>query len=177
MLTLKDFMESVNYRITEGSAYCWNCYGPDAYSLDSWDGNHEGYSISITFDTKTQEVYVVEAHDYMRERSYRLFNPVYAQVYADEVKSRGLDDEAWDGVKYITLETDEDMLSKMQAIAAGKEYDARVTVPIEIDDADLMKLFKLAHASDVTLNEFVEALLHDVIANEKFSKHLKNQKV
>ena len=149
MLTLKDFMESVNYRITESSAYCWHCYGSNAFTMDSWDGNHDGHSVSVTFDTKTQEVYAMEA-------------------FTDEVKARGLDDEAWDGIQYTTLETDEDMLAKMRAIVAGEDYDTRVKVPVEMDEADLMKLFKMAHEADVTFNEFVGALLRDVMTNEKF---------
>ena len=168
-------MESVNYRITESSAYCWHCYGDNAFTMDSWDGNHDGHSVSVTFDTKTQEVYSMEAYDYMRERAYRLINPAYLQAFTDEVKSRGLDDEAWDGVQYTTLETDEDMLAKMRAIVAGEEYDTRVKVPIEMSDVDMMKLFKLAHEADVTLNEFVGALLQDVLTNEKFSNLLKSQ--
>jgi hypothetical protein len=168
MLTLKDFMEAVNYRITESSAYCWHCYGSNAFTMDSWDGNHEGHSVSVTFDTKTQEVYSMEAYDYQRERAYRLINPAYLQAFTDEVKARGLNDEAWDGIQYTTLETDEDMLAKMRAIVAGEDYDTRVKVPVEMDEADLMKLFKLAHEADVTFNEFVGALLHDVLTNEKF---------
>ena len=41
MITLKEWMELVDYRITEGSDYCWSCYGPDAYSLDSWNGDQD----------------------------------------------------------------------------------------------------------------------------------------
>ena len=33
MISLKQFMELVEYRITEGSAYTWECYGYDAYKI------------------------------------------------------------------------------------------------------------------------------------------------
>ena len=52
MITLKEWMEIVDYRITEGSGYQWQCYGPNAYCLDSWNGEQDGHSLSIIFDTK-----------------------------------------------------------------------------------------------------------------------------
>ena len=71
MLTLKNFMEAVKYRITEGSPYGWQCYGNNAYCLDSWDGDHDGHSATIIFDTETQVVYEVSVFDYKKERAYR----------------------------------------------------------------------------------------------------------
>ena len=70
MITLKEFMEVVDYRITEGSNYMWDCYGPNSYSLDSWNGEQEGHSFTIIFDTKTQVVYEVQSHDYRTQRAF-----------------------------------------------------------------------------------------------------------
>ena len=75
MITMQQFMDSVNYRITEGSDFGWQCYGPHAYMLDSWNGEQEGYSFTIIFDTKDQTVYEVQAHDYPNNRAYRMINP------------------------------------------------------------------------------------------------------
>jgi hypothetical protein len=72
MITLKEWMEVVDYRITEGSAYSWQCFGANAYCLDSWDGDQDGHSLSITFDQKTQTVYEVQIHDYRNQRAYRM---------------------------------------------------------------------------------------------------------
>ena len=51
MITIKEWMELVDYKITEGSTYGWQCYGPNAYCLDSWNGVYDdgGYSFSIIF--------------------------------------------------------------------------------------------------------------------------------
>ena len=68
-IMIKQFMETVNYRITEGSDYGWQCYGHNAYMLDSWNGEQDGHSLTIIFDTKTQEVYEVQAHDYVNQRA------------------------------------------------------------------------------------------------------------
>lgn len=160
MITLKQWLETVNYRITEGSDYCWTCYGPNAYDLSSWDNDQDGCSANIIFDTVTQEVYEVGVCDYRRERAYRFINPNHRKDYKDEAKSRSVDaDQAWDGVDYTDLETEEDFLEKARAIMNNKEYDTRIKIPIDLPDSELMFLFKMAHERDMTFNDFVEEIL------------------
>lgn len=162
MITLKEWMEVVDYRITEGGNYMWDCYGPDSYSLDSWDGNHDGKSFSIIFDTKTQVVYEVQSHDYKNNRAYRLCNPDTYHIMEIEAGNRGINKkEAWENVDYIDLESDDDWIQKALAIASGEDYDTRVTIPLELDDVDLLTLMKMAHARDLTFNEFIEDVLRE----------------
>jgi hypothetical protein len=162
MITLKEWMEVVDYRVTEGSNYMWNCYGPNSYSLDSWDGSHEGSSFSIIFDTKTQVVYEVQSHDYRNNRAYRRCNPDTYLGMEIEAGNRGVNKkQAWDEVDYIDLESDDDWFQKALAIAQGEDYDTRVTIPLELDDDDLLTLMKMAHDRDLTFNEFVEDVLRE----------------
>ena len=117
MITLKEFMEICDYRITEGSEYCWQCFGPSAYRLDSWNQDHEGHSVSIIFDTQTQEVYEVSAYDYRNNRAYRLINPDYKDAHDDEASNRNVDfNQAWDDVNYVDLDVDDDFIQKALAI-------------------------------------------------------------
>ena len=165
MITLKDFMETVDYRITEGSEYCWTCYGNHAYTLSYWNQDHDGHSLAIIFDTCTHEVYEVQAHDYKRNRAYRLINLNYKANYDAEATTRGINaNEAWDEVNYIDLETDKDFLDKAQRIISGDDYDTRVDVPLRMDDDALFELMKRAHEQDITLNQLVEDILRNVIA-------------
>ena len=160
-------METVNYRITEGSDYGWQCYGHDAYMLDSWNGEQDGHSLTIIFDTKTQEVYEIQAHDYVHNRAYRLINSDYAKKNKKEAKKRNVSrKEAWDDVDYVDLETDEDFLEKAQAIVNGTDYDTRVQVPLELDDDTMFQMMRMAHERDLTLNEFVEDLLREFLKKE-----------
>lgn len=164
MLTLKEWMEIVDYRITEGSEFGWNCYGPKAYMLDSWNGDQDGCSFTIIFDTNTQEVYEVQAHDYVNNRAYRMINPLFKeaqQVKASEMGSFA--NMAWDDVDYIDLEADDDFMQKALAIAAGKDYDTRVSIPIDFTDEELLKYMKLAHERDMTFNQFIEEALRAAI--------------
>jgi len=173
MITLRDFMETVDYRITEGSEYMWQCYGSHAYRLDSWNQEQDGHSVSITFDTRTHVVYEVSAYDYSRNRAYRLINPDYRQAHSDEaIEKNVLENQAWDDVNYIDLETDEDFLAKARAIVDGEDYDTRVSVPLTLPDDSLFELMKLAHQADQTLNQFVEQILRDAIDREEFRREL-----
>jgi hypothetical protein len=168
MITLKQWMEVADYRITEGSEYMWDCYGSNAYRLDSWNGDQDGHSVSITFDTKTQEVYEVSAYDYKNQRAYRLINPIYVKKFKKESKHRNIDfNEAWDNVTYTDLETVDDYVEKAQAIVAGEDYDARVEMPLVLDSDQLFELMKVAHSRDITLNELVEDVLQDAISKER----------
>ena len=152
MITLKEWMEVTNYRITEGSDYY--AYG-GAYALSSWNGDQDGYSLEIIFDQKTQTVYEVQACDYKHNRAYRLINEAH--------KEERTADEAWDDVKWIDLECDDDWIQKTLAIVAGEDYDTRVEVPIDLTDEELLKYMKLAHERDMTFNQFVEEALRTAI--------------
>jgi len=160
MITVKEFMEIVQHRITEGGDYGWQCYGPNAYRLDSWSGDQDGHSVSIVFDTQTQAVYEVTAYDYSRERAYRLINPDYRAAFDREAVYRGVEaNEAWDEVNYVDLEADDDFIQKAQAIVANRDYDTRVEVPLELDEDTLFGLMKMAHEQDITLNTLVENIV------------------
>lgn len=155
MLTLKEWMELVDYKITEGSDYYVNVEG--LYLLSSWNGEQDGYSFDIAFDPKDdQRVYMVEAHDYQNGRAYRLRDP---ELEADM--------NAWDDVNYVELENDDDFVQKCLAIKAGENYDTRVSVPLTVPDDVLFELMKQAHEKDITLNQLVEDVIRDAIVREE----------
>jgi hypothetical protein len=162
MITLKEWMEVVEYRVTEGSTFCWQCYGSNAYSLDSWNGEHEGHSFTIIFDTKTQVVYEVQSHDYKNQRAYRLINSDFKFERDVESANRNVPlDQAWEEVNYVDLEADDDWIQKALAIVAGEDYDTRVSIPIDLPENELMVLFKMAHERDMTFNDFIEEVLRE----------------
>jgi hypothetical protein len=171
MITLKEFMEVVDYKITEGSDYCWQCFGPNAYRLDSWNQDQEGHTVSIVFDTRTHVVYEATAYDYKRNRAYRLINPDFKFAHDDEASGRGVDiNQAWDDVNYIDLDVDDDFIQKALAIVADEDYDTRVEVPLTLPDDSLFELMKLAHEADMTLNQYVEQILRQAINHEESKK-------
>jgi hypothetical protein len=166
MITLKEWMELINYRITEGSEYCWQCYGKEVYSLDSWSGDQDGYSLTVIFDKDDQLVYEVTVCDYANNRAYRMIDPDFKFGYDDEATGRGINrDQAWDDVNYTDLETDEDFMTKAQAIIAGEPYDTRISIPINLPDDEMLVLMTMAHEQDMTFNDFVEDIIRKTLAD------------
>ena len=166
MITMKEWMELVDYRITEGSDYGWQCYGSNTYQLDSWNGLHDkgGFSFSITFDTKDHTVYEVQMHDYTNQRAYRMINEDFQKKHRKEAKRRDVNlDEAWDDVNYTDLEVDDDFIQKALAIKAGKDYENTVSVPLDLPDDLLLEAAMNAHRQNITLNEYINNALRELV--------------
>lgn len=159
MISVEDFTRAINFRITGGSQFCWNCFSPDARYIDSDDSENDNsrYSANIIFGSPNFTVFLAEVHDYKTERSYRLFHPDYKDAYMKEAKEKDVNvDQAYDQVKFIDLDVDEDWLEKCHAIVSGTAYDTRVKLPLDIPDEDLLKYMIAAHERDMTFNQFVE---------------------
>lgn len=170
MITLQQYFESINYRITEGGDYGWQCYGPNAHMLSSWNGVHgQGrWSTNVIFDTSNQTVYEVEVCDYTNDRAYRMINPDFKSEFdAESVGRCESVNQAWDDVDYIDLDVEEDFLEKLTAIVASKDYDTRVQIPVDFSDEELLRYMKLAHEQDMTFNAFVEQALRDVLERHR----------
>ena len=166
MITMKEWMELVDYKITEGSDYGWQCYGPNSYCLDSWNGVHGtgGYSFSIVFSTKSQKVYEVSVCDYTNNRAYRMINPSKIEKHRKEGESKSvLANQAWDDVDYIDLEVLDDFIQKCLAIKAGEDYSTDISVPIDLPDDLLMFAFKSAHEKNMTFNDWMNQVLRDFV--------------
>jgi len=170
MITMQEWMELVDYKITEGSEYGWSCYGPNAYQLSSWNGIHGkgGYSFNIVFSTKTQKVYEVEVCDYTNNRAYRMIAENKREKHSKESKSRDVElNKAWDDVEYVDLDVDEDFLEKSQAIVLGEDYDTRVMMSLELPNDIIVQAALAAHERDITLNDYINLALAELVNKVK----------
>ena len=166
MITMKEWMELVDYKITEGDSYGWTCFGPNSYQLSSWNGIHGkgGYSFNIVFSTKSHKVYCVEVCDYTNDRAYRMINPDYVKKHEKEAKNRDVNmNEAWDDVDYIDLEVDDDFIQKCLSIKAGEDYENTVSVPIDLPDDLLLEAAMNAHRQNITLNKYINNALRELV--------------
>jgi len=166
-MNLKDLCETFDFKITGGSEYTWNCYGPNARYLDF---NNDKADCSVIFDSITQLVYQAEVWIKDSEhRPYRWVNSDFTVKLSDEAKSRGIDNTiAFDSVTFVDLEVDEDFLEKAKAIWNGLPFDERVQVPI--DEDVWLDLAKEAHKRDITINQLTELILNEEINRHK-EKH------
>ena len=152
--------QAFNHKITGGSEFQWECY-PDARYLDYESDFAHG---SVLFNVDTQEIYCAEVTTKEHKYQYRWLNPLYKQDYYDECVKKNVDpDKAWDEVKWVDLETEEDFLEKANAIFENRTFDERVQIPVEFDDELLMTLFKAAHERDITFNQLVTEAIQALI--------------
>ena len=165
---LSQINELTNHRITEGSEYCWNCYPTARYLSYESEFAH----VSVLYSTETQEIYEadvsVKVDNWFDEdkemRPYRWLNPKFKDAMISEAKTRKVKWRgAWDDVKWIDLEVEEDFIEKAKAIFNGEEHDKRIQVPIELEDDIMLHLCMEAHKRDITLNQMVEKVLREVI--------------
>jgi len=169
MITLEQWMKAISFQVTEGSAYGWDCYGPNAWILSHWDGQPAGHETSITIDKVTGEVYEAEVCDYNNNVMYRMINPDFKDSYLGEVEQQNLDrgyiDEPWEGAIYCDSELD-DFLNKLYAILHDEPFDTRSVITLDMDKNELFDLMSIAHEQDITTNQLVENILKEMLYNE-----------
>ena len=166
MLLMQEWMELVNYKITDCGDYGWDCYGPNSHSFSSWNGIHGkgGYNMDIVFSTRTQRVYEVTVSDYTNDRAYRMINPDYVKKHNKEAKSRNvLANQAWDNVDYTELEVDDDFIQKCLAIREGNSYSTDISVQLDMSYEEQFGYMKLAHEANLTLNEYINRALRELV--------------
>lgn len=165
-MNLKEVNEALNHRITSGSEFLWKCF-PDGRYLDY---ESEFAYVSVIYNTATQEIYQAEASQRYDDtvKPYRWLNPEFKDAYYNEAKERNISpSEAWDDVKWVDLEVEEDFLEKATKMFEGQIFDTRIKIPIDLDDTTMLTLALEAHKRDITFNQLVEDLLQEVINSYK----------
>ena len=165
MITTKEFLECINYSITDGEEFQWSCYGPNARYLEHWNNKHDdSITVLAIFDTVNQTVYQIEAWDGRRDREYRWIDPDYREAHRHEAVSRNIDpDESYDDRKFIDIEVEEDIIEKATSVYKGTDYDSRITISIELTNEEKFLLMEQAHERDITVNQYVEHILQQEI--------------
>lgn len=169
MTILKEYLEAIEYKVSEGSDFGWKCFGENARYLECHGPIlNQDYSIHAVFDSVNQFVYAIEAWDYRNDRTYRWIDPAFQKAHRKEAKKHNVDpDETFDGNKYIDLDVPEDIFEKINAMVNNREYDSRIKVPVDFSDEELLQYMKIAHEMDITFNELVERALKEAIDDHK----------
>ena len=168
-MRLAQVNEAMDHKITSGSEYQWNCY-PDARFLD-YESLYA--HVSVIYSTITQEIYQAEVSvkaDAWDEdkKPYRWLNPDYKEAFYSECKERKVKkNKAWDDVKWVDLEVEEDFLEKATAMFNGEEWNTDIMVPIDLPKEELYQLMLTAHEKNITLNQLVTEILQKMIDSQR----------
>ena len=164
MITLKDYLQAIDFKITGGSDYGWKCFGDNARYMDSESETLNEYSVHAVFDSVDQRVYCIEAWDYPNDRAYRWIDPAYIKKHMKACAKHNVDVySACDTMNFTDLDCEADILEKARAIVLQEPYDERVQIQVDFSDEDLLQYMKLAHSMDITFNELVEQALQNAI--------------
>lgn len=158
---IKEILDTIGYRFSAGSNYLWGCYGEHATYLDfkTVSGKPVG---SVVYDSETAEVYEASVEVPGRALAYRWMDTFAREDHEIEAKRKNIDpNNAWDDVSYTDIDVIDDFLEKLSAIINEEEFDERIIVPIEVSEQEEMQLYRLAHAADMTVNDYVNKILRD----------------
>ena len=106
MITLQEWMETIEFRISEGSEWYSNI--PNLYSLSYWDEKQDGFSTNIVFQLGTMEVLLCEVCDYEKNEAFRTR---CMKLEADSV--------AWDDCMYQDVSQTE-LVNKLRELYSSR---------------------------------------------------------
>ena len=153
MIKLNDFLNITQYET--GHLEVVNqqdVYGKTAISLEVY--GFEFNKLICVYDIVSQEVLEIIAEDQAVGKSY--------VWQTSDIKGLGNYRD-----HLIELETEEDILEKAEAIFFHKPYDSRIVIPLDIKDEDFLLYAKAAHKLDITINEFMEQAIREMVEKYK----------
>jgi hypothetical protein len=160
MIKLHKFLNVISYNVHDKTFLENSIYNQESDLICEISNGNGEYYLTCIFDVISQEILEITAEDYKLGNLYRWTTEDFAEQQKDNLTN-------WVGKEYYDLELAEDILEKSSAIVAGKPYDTRVLVPLELSDEDFMSFATLAHKKDVTFNQLIEQALRAAIAEKK----------
>jgi hypothetical protein len=165
-MKIDELLKVAKYQIIESTPYEWECFGSNARFLDL-DTPASKMNIVCIFDTETEELYSLELYDYERGHFYRWIAEDKLDAVIAENANRGFDfGVAFDDQTYTDVIL-EDIVEKISDVYAGREYDTRIMVPVNLPDKSLDLLEEIATAQGITLDELTDSILRDAIEQQK----------
>lgn len=95
-MNLTELFQKIEPKITGGTQFCWQCFGPNAQILDIWP------DISVVYDTKTQEVYQISVYEDSDDEvliNKSWVHPDYQQAYDAEYAKNVYDDGQYEEIQ------------------------------------------------------------------------------
>lgn len=151
MELFRKFLELSNFSVEESWNHLWPSYS-NALCFDTKAGKYY-LGCAVKFDdNEIVELTIMDDE----ENGYRWINPSYKTAIYEEYKTRHLD---FKNGNLVDLEVTDDFFEKASAMIAGKEFDKRIVIPLDLTENEIFALMKEAHERDITFNEMCELCL------------------
>lgn len=91
-MNIDELIKLLNYAITEGGTFGWDCYGENSRYLDF---EKDDIHLSAVFDQNTQELYEVDVYDGNSDsiNSFKWINEKYLDAYNIEIQKRNINEK------------------------------------------------------------------------------------
>jgi hypothetical protein len=186
-ITIKEFIELIDFQIHGSDEHMWQCFGENAWYLDHNDPNTDDvskkrYSLHIIYDINTQFVYTMEVWDYQRNTILKWIHPDYINDYDQECCSRGVSNkDRFDPHEVFHFIPSSRKIMKIADFVINnidytvgypelanpnhklEKDNSTVEVEVELEEPLWLELSMMAHERDITLNSLVNELLTNYI--------------
>lgn len=90
-MKIQNYLEVLDYKISDGSKFLWNCFGENCYILTWRETEYDWeYTSSVYFDTITKEVYMMELFDEKENKCHYWLNSKFIDAYEQDCIRRGV---------------------------------------------------------------------------------------
>ncbi len=115
MMHLSEFLTAAQFKVSGGTEYCWECFGPNARFLDVAEDK-----AACIFDAVTQKVYAVEV--FTETDQYRWVDPEYSPSFIAECVLRNVDYTiAFDSVRFTEISSITEILTLLSQVSVEQE--------------------------------------------------------
>lgn len=164
-MTLHDFFSMFDYKVTEGSEFYWNCFGPNCRFIELKNNEIGG---CVVFSKEDQEILQAEVYDEAKNVAYRWMPPSAKEKYFTECEVRNVPKmEAWEGCDFIDVETVNEFSDIVKSLIQGEplegDFEGDMDVELELPHHVIVFLSLEAHKRNITLNEMINIVLRDML--------------
>lgn len=165
-MSLHDFFTLFDYKVTEGSDFCWNCFGPNSRFIELKYNDIGG---SVVFSKLDQEIFQAEVYDEAKNLAYR-WMPTQAKIdYFAECEKRNVPKmEAWDGCEFVDVDSVSEFYGIVKSLIEGEDPDEDfpeddLDVELDLPHNVIVFLALEAHKRNITLNEMINIVLREML--------------
>ena len=164
-MTLHDFFNLFDYKVTEGSEFYWNCFGPNCRFIELKNNEIGG---SVVFSKLNQEIFQAEVYDEANNVAYRWMPSTAREKYFAECEDRNVPKmEAWDGCDFVDVETVNQFSDVVKSLIQGEppegDLEGDMDVELELPQHVIVFLSLEAHKRNITLNEMINIALREML--------------
>jgi hypothetical protein len=157
-MKLKKILKLFDYRISEGSEFLWDCFGPNARYLDFNGPDSMQNSVGVVYDTITTKVYQIDFCCESVDDVYTWVDPEYEVAHHRECTARNVErtNQCYSKQSFLTMALD-------AYHGRVPDTDLALDIDLNLSAGDVHQLHLMSVEKGITFDELVnEALAQEI---------------